>query len=189
MATRKRTPFQIEDNRHEITSLYLRGLTQAAIGEQLGMSREMVTYDLKVIRERWREDTTRDLDADKMKELAKIDELERTYWTGWELSLEQKEINATERVDGVGYKADGTRIRAMIRKEGRDGNPAFLDGVMKCVERRCKLLGLDQQPGSSPEAPFYAAHSMRREHDFGDTPDDELDAILGIVGRARLNLN
>ncbi len=189
MAARKRTAFQIEENRHQIASLYLRGLTQAAIGERLNMARNMVTYDLKVIRDRWRDDTTRDLDADKMKELAKIDELERTYWTAWESSLGQKEINATERVDGAGAGVDGVRTKAMIRKEHRDGNPAFLDGVMRCIERRCKLLGLDQQPGSSPETPFYAAHSMRREHDFRDTPDDDLDAILGIVGRARLNLN
>jgi hypothetical protein len=30
-----------------------------------------------------------------------------------------------------------------MEKEQRDGNPAFLAGVMSCIERRCKLLGLD----------------------------------------------
>jgi hypothetical protein len=30
-----------------------------------------------------------------------------------------------------------------MEREQRDGNPAFLAGVMSCIERRCKLLGLD----------------------------------------------
>jgi hypothetical protein len=41
------------------------------------------------------------------------DELERTYWEAWQLSLH------------------------------RDGNPAYLEGVFRCIDRRCKLLGLD----------------------------------------------
>ena len=31
----------------------------------------------------------------------------------------------------------------MMEKEQRDGNPAFLQGVLNCIDRRCKLLGID----------------------------------------------
>jgi hypothetical protein len=30
-----------------------------------------------------------------------------------------------------------------MRKEGQAGNPAFLAGVLTCIERRCSILGLD----------------------------------------------
>ena len=84
MAANKRTLIQIEDDRREIASLYLQGKTQQAIAERLGMTRQMVGYDLKAIQRRWREDTSRNLDEDKARELAKLDELERTHWQAWE---------------------------------------------------------------------------------------------------------
>ena len=116
MPAKKRTPIQIEDDRRETASLYLQGKTQQAIAERLGMTRQMVGYDLKAIQRRWRQDTARDLDEDKAKELAKLDELERTHWQAWEDSLE---------------------------RAGQYGNPAYLRGVIDCIDRRCKLLGLD----------------------------------------------
>ena len=116
MAANKRTRIQIEDDRREIASLYLQGKTQQAIAERLNMTRQMVGYDLKAIQRRWREDTSRNLDEDKARELAKLDELERTHWQAWEDSLEQ---------------------------EDKHGNPAYLRGVIDCIDRRCKLLGLD----------------------------------------------
>lgn len=115
MAAKTRTKIQIEDDRRQIAGLYLRGKQQQAIADELGMTRQMVGYDLKAIQKRWREDTSRDLDADKIRELAKLDELERTYWKAWEDS-------------SMG---------------NRQGHPAFLRGVLDCVDRRCKLLGLD----------------------------------------------
>ena len=35
------------------------------------------------------------------------------------------------------------RRKASVKKEGQAGDPRFLDGVLKCVERRCSILGLD----------------------------------------------
>ncbi len=99
MAAPRRSKFQIEDNRRDSTRLYLRGKTQSEIAELLGISRSMVAYDLNAIQEQWRENTVRDLDADKVRELAKTDELERIYWAAWESSLEQRETTATARTE------------------------------------------------------------------------------------------
>ncbi len=38
---------------------------------------------------------------------------------------------------------DGDRIKFAKRSEQRNGNPAYLSGVQWCIDRRCKLLGLD----------------------------------------------
>ena len=147
MSAKKRIPIQIEDDRREIASLYLQGKTQQAIAERLGMTRQMVGYDLKAIQRRWREDTSRNLDEDKARELAKLDELERTYWQGWEDSLEQVTTETTSRAvaggGAGGGGGGGVTERAVIRREGKQGNPTYLRGVIDCIDRRCKLLGLD----------------------------------------------
>ena len=144
MAANKRTRIQIEDDRREIASLYLQGKTQQAIAERLNMTRQMVGYDLKAIQRRWREDTSRNLDEDKARELAKLDELERTHWQAWEDSLEQVTTESSARTTSGRGNGDGSVTeQAAIRREGKQGNPAYLRGVMECIDRRCKLLGLD----------------------------------------------
>ena len=138
MAAPKRSAFQVEADRAAIATLYLQGQTQHLIAQRLGISRAMVTYDLRVIQRRWRAETVRNLDEYKARELDKIDNLERTYWEAWERSLETRETSTTSMRAGV--------AAAFLHKEPRDGNPAFLVGVQWCIDRRCKLLMLDPQP-------------------------------------------
>ena len=135
----KRTPFQIEKDRREVTSLYLRGKTQMEIARLLGLSRQQIGYDLKVIQGQWRQATAIDLDAAKMMELSRIDVLERVAWEAWERSQEDKETTLTKQVEGN----DEGRGWASIRREGQNGNPAFLERISWCIGCRCKLLGLD----------------------------------------------
>jgi hypothetical protein len=33
-------------------------------------------------------------------------------------------------------------LLAETRTENRDGNPKFLDGIFRCIQLRCRLLGL-----------------------------------------------
>jgi hypothetical protein len=63
----------------------------------------------------------------------------REYWAAWTASRASREITSTEQVDG----GSSSRFKAAVRKEAREGNPAFLAGVQWCVTRRCALLGLD----------------------------------------------
>ena len=141
MAAPKRTSSQITDNRRVITTLYLQGITQVEIGKRLGMSQPMVSYDLAAIQRVWAQHTAFDLDAAKRKELARIDVLERTYWEAWEDSKGQHEVTTTQ-IDEWEVPAKGHKT-ASIRRELLNGNAAYLAGVMACIEKRCKLLGLD----------------------------------------------
>ena len=137
MAATKRNATQIAHDRREIARLYLRErLTQAEIGDRLGMTRQMVTYDLRALRREWLDAGLMDLTEHKARELAKTNELERTYWAAWEQSQEVRTTSTTGQTSG------GV-AHAQIRKETREGNPAFLAGVQWCIDRRCKLLGLD----------------------------------------------
>jgi len=136
MATRTRTPLQIEQDRARIATLVLQGREHAEIALELGVSRQQVTYDLKVIKDRWASRTTMDLDQAKADELVKIDRLERTYWDAWELQCTPQVYRA---VDGDGNPIlGGEEVQVP-----QTGDPKLLAGILSCIDRRCKLLGLD----------------------------------------------
>jgi hypothetical protein len=115
VAAPKRSEDRLEADRATIARRYLQGRTQAEIAAELGMTQQMVSYDLQVVRQRWRQSGIRDLDEAKAIELAKLDELERTYWEAWRASVQA----------------------------APPGTPTYLQGVLGCIDRRVKLLGLD----------------------------------------------
>ena len=76
-----------------------------------------------------------DFNEAKAQELAKIDEVERQAWVAWERS--QEDAESTKVVETASDK------RYEAQTKGQAGDPRFLDIVMKCVDRRCKILGVD----------------------------------------------
>ena len=161
MAAPKRTKIQIEEQRTRVAAWYIQGLTQREIGRRLDLSVQQISYDLKVIRRRWNMDTAINLDAARMKELAKLEELEKVYWEGWRKSLEAAKSTVTEQT--VGGDASGQpRTLARVLSVERDGNPAFLAGVESCIAARRKMLGLDApQEIAGPKGgpiPIMAVH-------------------------------
>lgn len=165
MAETKRDNFQREADYERITSLYLRGWRQADIAVELGLSQQQISYDLRTIQKRWRESTAINLDEAKAKELSRLDELERTFWAAWEQSKSER-TKARQETDGKGKDGKPNVKKASIEKEQRDGNPAFLQGVLSCIDRRCKLLGLD--------AP---AKQQNYNIDLSTLTDEQLDRL------------
>lgn len=135
MAAPKRTKHQRELDLERISAMYLTGLSQDEIARRVGVSQGQVSYDLKEIHRRWREQTTLNIDEAKQRELERIDVLERTYWDAWRLSKEERTKTRTS--------SKGQDKSASIEKESLTGNPAYLAGVQWCIEQRCKLLGLN----------------------------------------------
>jgi transcriptional regulator with XRE-family HTH domain len=138
-------------NRHEATRRYLRGELQASIAEALGTTQATISRWLSEIRREWQEDAKASIGEKVAKELAKIDELESTYWKAWCASCGQRE-NPFDSVAGIveetrdeigESKKAGIFEKSVSTKKRVVGNPAFLDGVFKCIDRRLKLLGAD----------------------------------------------
>jgi hypothetical protein len=136
MPANTRTPLERERDLRETAALYLRGLTQYEIGQRLNVSRQQIGYDLKVLQRRWQESALGDFNAKKAAELAKMDELERTYWEAWERSCQAREVTTQEKTQAREGQAEDARLKAGVRKEQRDGNPEFLRGVERCIEMR-----------------------------------------------------
>lgn len=151
MATNKTVnKFEREAHLYKVQTLYLQGKTQVEIAEETGVSQPQISYDLTTVQKRWRQDTTINIDEAKLKELSRIDILERTYWTAWERSLDEKVKTRTEKFSG-----DDGKGKASVEKETLLGVPAYLTGVQWCISERCKILGLyaDTEKGTDKK-PF-----------------------------------
>jgi predicted transcriptional regulator len=136
---RPRDSAQIAAHRRQIADLYLRGRLQAEIAEQVGISQSTVSRDLKALQGEWLRSALMDFNEAKARELAKIDHLERTYWAAWQRSQEDAETEATKAID----VKDGKRYEVATQRKGQAGDPRFLQGVQWCIERRCKIIGVD----------------------------------------------
>ena len=151
MAKRKRTDFQREADLSKIADLYRAGHTQRAIAQQFGLSQGQICQDLAEIKRRWKTESLEFFTSKVEEELSKIDNLEITYWNQFDESR-QDEICITVETKTVALKgADGgdsvdlpaTETKRTVKTTKRVGDRGFLTGVEWCIERRCKLLGLD----------------------------------------------
>lgn len=112
----KRTQKQREEHLSYIGDRILQGDQQSEIAQALSITQQQVSQDLVIVRERW---VTQYLKSDEDtligEELARLSFLAQEYLKGWRGS-------ALERCPG--------------------GDPRFLAGINKCIEQRCRLLGL-----------------------------------------------
>lgn len=123
----------------QVCRLYLEGKYQHEIAARLKISIATVIRDIKAAEKRWIEQAADSVAKARALELAKINALERTYRKAWVRSIRPVE----ETTSGRSTTGDKETTRAEVKRKHRDGNPAFLTGIQWCVDRRCKLLGLD----------------------------------------------
>lgn len=114
----------------KVMRLYLRGFTYREIAKKVGTHYDRVMKLIHHVRDEWTEQYAADFDRYAIEQLKKIDLVEKAAWHGWNKSL-QDSVVAT----------DGEH--ANTRTATQSGNPVYLKTVLDCIERRCKLLGLD----------------------------------------------
>lgn len=149
-----RSVVERDRDRADIARMYCEGKTLRDIVQVIserypgGRSLGTIASDLKAVRLAWRDSSIRDFDLKKGEELARLDRVEANAWLGWFRSLEDRNHQAQEETERPGPRIEGGRetlltVRRTAKIERRDGNPYYLDLVMRCVERRCRILGLD----------------------------------------------
>ena len=134
MPLKKSKKLELAIRRQRVAELHLQGWTQQAIAEDVGIVQSVVFNDLKHIRKEWRESAIRDFDAMRDEELRRLERIERESWEAWERS--QKPAQSARIAEGGTGKGHKT-------VKGQVGNPKFLDVVLKCIESRRSMLGLD----------------------------------------------
>lgn len=138
-----------ENRRAEVERRYLRGESQVTIAQALGCSAAQASRDLATMRGRWTASVGRSHQEVKSEALARLDEMLRCHWEGWEASLLPRETTLSEKRSGPG---EPTRVT--LRREARGGDPRFLVGIARIEERRSKLLGLDAPDRCEVSAQF-----------------------------------
>ena len=136
---KRRSQAQLTRDRRKIGDLYLQGWIQADIADELKVSQSTVSLDLKALQREWLASTLVDFNEAKAKELAKVDNLERIYHAAWRRSCEDAET-VTQKAVTTG---DKKRKEATKIAKGQAGDPRFLTGVQWCIEKRCKIMGID----------------------------------------------
>lgn len=191
---RKRTKEQRENDLNFIAPLLLKGMSYRAIAKELGANRDYevsmagVAQDGKVLVAQWHKETLTLITKAKARELAKIDNLEQTYWAAWERSLTPQRKKTVRRGGDMVRDAESGERRLLtpdyVREEEtiahRVGDPRWLAGIERCIAVRIKLLNLDKQPAQLPgeggDVSEYAAPEIR-DINFTVRPRRDREAI------------
>jgi hypothetical protein len=147
--------------RKQAGEMHLMGNSNAAIAEQLRVSLRTVRRDLQLVRDAWTEARDEAWAHARVVELATLRLLEREAWEGWRRSQEQgvsEKLSKTEQEKsrsprpssrpspepaeqgGRGGATEAARKLAERTTRTQYGDPRFLMLIMRCVERRARLL-------------------------------------------------
>jgi len=149
---KSRSRSQLERDRKRIAELYLKGWLQVDIADELNLCQPTISSDIKALQKIWLNSSLRDFDELKSRELAKIDNLELEYWDAWDRSKQIKKSKTIKLRPRKGQKKATNEDITDIQTKDEDvvGDPRFLNGVERCIERRCKLLGIDAPEKHEP---------------------------------------
>jgi hypothetical protein len=124
---------------------------------QFHISPAQVGKDISYMKDKYLEQGFDDLKVVRNTIIDQLDLLKRTYWHGYELSrrskitLESEGITNDEeyqnlRERGLELQTDENIFdrQTRVREESRaEGNPAFLQGVLSCIDRQARIYGID----------------------------------------------
>ena len=138
----RRSPVQREHDKATIAELSLKGWSQTRIANYLEVDQAVINRELKRIKAEWKAEALEDTGIYVKAELRRIAMLEAEYWDAWHRSQQEKQTTTQERLSNLLEDSNNTRSKVLVRKEQRTGELAALNGLLKCVELRSKLLGL-----------------------------------------------
>ncbi len=141
----------IAQRRRKIANLKMQtNLTHDEIGQAVGVAGITVKRDLKAIELQWREEAVKDIGKITAEQIAKIDAVELHAWTQYRESLGTQEDGRrrprerTRVTTKSELKGDGERVEIETDKMVETLLPEskYLDIIQKCIEQRCRILGV-----------------------------------------------
>jgi hypothetical protein len=152
-----RTNGELRKDRIDIAKLYVQGYGPTYIAHWMSENRSYslsvatISRDIAVVKREWREQYLPDIDAMKAVELARLDSLIQEAWAGWYASRKTKETSETEQMTQETKAKTGSvakpiyyeETKSKLKQEQRDGDYRFLEMIDKCINRRCRILGLE----------------------------------------------
>ncbi len=134
---------------------YLQGnTTLQAVADKIGEeikrkpSISMISKHISAAIKQWEKQNSELIEKHKYIELAKIDNLEATYWDAWYRSLQPQRV-IQERKTPIALP-DGRQTKKAVKYQVNEvvesfregpGDPKFLTGVEWCINKRLEVLG------------------------------------------------
>jgi hypothetical protein len=172
----KFTPEQRELNRARIAELKLKGHSLTEIARGLGMTHWQVLYDLRIVVKRWQDSALANVDEMRGRELAKLDIMEKEAWEAWEKSKGKKRTKTYE----AGYAAgEAVPEKQTAREEETFGDPRYFDLLLKCMDRRIKLLGIEA-PAKDEDAGVVVRQVVGDSGVGGISDNHQYAALVGF---------
>ncbi len=143
---KSRTKVEREHDLQVESELYLKGQSFRAIAVYMNdqfkrkVNHVTVFNDIKLVIQQWEESRNAMIDHHKSIELEKLNILERTYWEAWEKSQTDTTISQTKK---KGSPKSIDNIEKIENERYNTGDPRYLQGIERCIEQRCKILGLN----------------------------------------------
>lgn len=123
--------------REAVAQRYLRRQTMQEIATALEIGVGTVHRDITAVLDQWRAAAASSLDQWRAEELARCNAVEAEAWRAWERSCLDRTRNRTRKTE-----SETVSVQAEVATEKRDGNPKFMEMILKCIDMRCKLLGV-----------------------------------------------
>lgn len=164
----KRNAHQRAQNQKVASKLRAEGKTLQEIGDTIGLCREQVRLDLKVIDQALLNDAKTELELAKAQTLAKLRFAQIEALSAWRRSLEDAQSKT------VKHTAEGVEESETVK--GQSGNQGHMSNYVKAVEAEAKLLGLYEiGSGRGDEAAgrLLALHELLEEQRKGYIHDPE----------------
>jgi hypothetical protein len=135
---------QARQREERAVEMRLAGGTLEEIAAELGYASHEGAR-MAIIRAKARLSPIENIEELRRQEVATTYEVQQEAWEQWKRSTEDavKETVKTSLEESEDDAADGIEKEKTVAREGQTGNPALLDKVLKAMERRAKLLGLD----------------------------------------------
>jgi len=147
-----RTKIERERDRREVIDYYLEGKDYREIARivsdkrKYNISHQTVGVDIKLILNQWKSQREDKIELYITIELAKIDKLECTYWEAWDKSKQDHQQKAAKIVKRASKSEIGgilSHEETSVKHQTEFGDPRFLQGIERCIQKRIDLLGLE----------------------------------------------
>ena len=132
-----------EERLPRVTALYTRGRSVREIAALEGVNPRVIYKDIDVFKKRWIKKIRQNAEAWLAQEIALLMETEKAAWDAFERSRKDQRQKS---VTVIGKRTATTRSRRSMTGEMR-----CLEIVLKCHDRRVKLLGLLGQDDANEE--------------------------------------
>ena len=179
----KRTVEQREADKRFCAELFVKGYAYRVIagrlneynhenGLEYSVTYKTVFMDIQQVLAEWKKERFKDIDNYMQLELKKLDKMEVELWQAWENSKGSKRKTKIKNGTIKNGIATGGEL-AERTLETTDGDPRYLDLLLKVQERRAKLLGYNAPvkvdvysappKGESPAGAKYDVNTLPME--------------------------